>query len=94
MEQAYGTLKRYLHKIKKGELHPCTSQIYLNHFLFILKILKIDTNVKYSILLNNEKFSLFEILKFNICFFKIRFKQLEYAVKGYNKENPRLMNLK
>lgn len=62
--------------------------------LFILKILKIDTNIKYSILLNNEKFSLLEILKFNICFFKIRFKQLEYAVKGYNKENPRLMNLK
>jgi hypothetical protein len=31
-----GTLKQYLHKIKKGELYSHVPQIYLNHVLFIL----------------------------------------------------------
>ena len=37
VERDYGTLKQYLHKIK-GELYPCTPQIYLNRVLIILKV--------------------------------------------------------
>jgi hypothetical protein len=36
VEQAHGSLKQYLHKIKKGGLYPSTPQTYLNR-AFILK---------------------------------------------------------
>ena len=36
VEQVHGTLKQYLHKLKRGELYPCTSNNYLNQALFIL----------------------------------------------------------
>lgn len=42
MEWAHGTLKQYLHKIKKEELYPYTPQNYLNHALFILNLKNVD----------------------------------------------------
>lgn len=46
VERANGTLKQQLQKIKKGELYPLTPQNYLNHALFILKFLNLDSNGK------------------------------------------------
>lgn len=44
MEWAHGTLKQYLHKIKKEELYPYTPQNCLNHALFILNLKNVDVD--------------------------------------------------
>lgn len=61
---------------------------------YILKVCKVDTNLRYSIALYKKGIQSKGVWQFNICFFRIRFEQLKYAIKGYNAENVRKTGVK
>lgn len=61
---------------------------------YCLKVLKIDTNIRYSRELRKREFTVKQIVEFNIKFFKIRFSQIQYVIRGYKGENTRNLKLK
>lgn len=61
---------------------------------YILKIVKFDTNIRYSKRLKKYGVSFKEICYFNIKFMRIRIEQLKYAVRGFQGEDARKFNLK
>lgn len=61
---------------------------------YFLKIFKVDTNIRYSFNLRKRGMKIKELLRFNICFFKIRMEQLKFVQAGYNCEDVRKLELK
>lgn len=61
---------------------------------YVLKIFKLDTNLRYSkrLLLNGIRRA--DLLEFNMKFMQIRLSQLIYAIKGYNLLNARKIGIK
>ena len=61
---------------------------------YILKIFKLDTNIRYTKELISRGISRNELLNFNKKFMWIRVSQLIYAIKGYNMVNTREIGIK
>lgn len=62
--------------------------------VYLLKIFKVDTNIRYSKALYALGLKRKDILEFNQKFICIRFQQLLFAVKGYKMKDARKMDLK
>lgn len=62
--------------------------------IYLIKIFKIDTNIRYSRELLNSGVSGKNIIFFNFKFMYIRFQQLLYAIKGYKMRNVRKIGIK
>lgn len=61
---------------------------------YILKIFKIDMNIKYMNRLKSEGFSLRDRLRFNYYFFVIRINHLKYVLLGFENIDARSLGLK
>lgn len=61
---------------------------------YMLKILKFDTNIRYTKELKMRGFGRKELFKFNISFLKIRIQQMKYARNGYREISARRLGLK
>lgn len=61
---------------------------------YVLKLFKIDTNVRYTKELRKVGISNKELFMFNIKFMRIRFEQLIFAIKGYKQLDVRKIGIK
>lgn len=61
---------------------------------YILKIFKIDTNLRYTQILKKMGFERKKLKEFNRKFMIIRIEQLRYAIKGYKMIDPRFIKIK
>lgn len=82
---AYGTGNHHRNKGKN---------LFSLIILYILKILKFDTNIKYMRLLKMRGFNNKAQWEFNNKFMIIRFEQLKYVIKGYKMINVRKIGIK
>ena len=82
---AYGTGNHHRNKGKS---------LFSLIILYILKILKFDTNIKYMRLLKMRGFNNKAQWEFNNKFMIIRFEQLKYVIKGYKMINVRKIGIK
>lgn len=67
-----------------GNHYKLNKKSFINLIIiYILKIFKIDTNIKYTKRLKERGMNARQLLLFNCCFMDIRIKQLQYAIKGF-----------
>lgn len=62
--------------------------------IFFLKILKFDTNYRYSKYFYSDFLFIKEMFYFNVKYLYVRVGQLKSAIKGYRNIDPRIINLK
>ncbi len=62
--------------------------------VYILKVFKIDTNLRYSRQLRQRGFKGSALFKFNICFFQIRKEQIKFVKAGFDREDVRKLAIK
>lgn len=61
---------------------------------YLLKIIKIDTNIKCSVQLKKLGVSGSKLIEFNLKFMKIRVEQMKYAIRGYKMVDARSLGIK
>lgn len=62
--------------------------------LYILRIFKIDRQIKYSVKMKSKGAKIKDLIKFNAGFFLIRIKYVIYVSRGYKNKNPRKYGIK
>ena len=62
--------------------------------IYILKIFKVDTNIRYTIELKKRGIKKEELREFNIKFIKIRLEQVKFVYAGYKFKDVRRLELK
>lgn len=61
---------------------------------YVLKVFKIDTNIRYSKQLRSVGMAFRDIAYFNLKFMKIRMEQLKFAIRGYKMIDARSFGIK
>lgn len=63
-------------------------------FIYILRIFKFDTNIRYAKLLKGNGIGVVDMIKFICQFEQLRIEQLRFAIKGYKGEDVRKKGIK